>query len=266
MVAERSAGGLGGKLRAARERRGKTLRDIADATKISPAVLDALERNDVLKLPGGVFARAFVRSYAVEVGLDPEDAIREFVAQLPDDVRARTPRKGDPIEDNEAIESERRMASALLRILLVSVPLAGALLYISALISRPSDVPAPAPTPVPGAAAVAGPRGADTSVERGGPSGDSAARSPVVLSVALVASAPCWVDITVDGKVLVQREMRAGDHELVAVYEEAVIRAGNAAALALTLNGAAARPLGGPGQVVTLRLNPTNYKEFLPAP
>ena len=70
---------FGGKLRQARERRGISLRQIATITKISAAALEALERNDTSKLPGGIFSRAFVRSYAVEVGLDPEQTVREFL-------------------------------------------------------------------------------------------------------------------------------------------------------------------------------------------
>src|SRR5438552_19182229 len=76
---------FGGRLREARERRGISLRQIANATKISVAVLEALERNDVSRLPGGIFGRAFVRSYAVEVGLDPARTIQEFIAQFPYD-------------------------------------------------------------------------------------------------------------------------------------------------------------------------------------
>src|SRR5262249_44306147 len=84
MSADR-ASQFGTKLREARERRGVSLRKISEATKISVAVLEALERNDVSRLPGGIFSRAFVRSYAVEVGLDPEATIQEFVALFPHD-------------------------------------------------------------------------------------------------------------------------------------------------------------------------------------
>jgi cytoskeletal protein RodZ len=73
---------FGGKLREARERRGVSLRDIAAHTKFSIASLEALERNDSSRLPGGIFARAFVRSYAAEVGLDPEATVREFVERF----------------------------------------------------------------------------------------------------------------------------------------------------------------------------------------
>ena len=63
---------FGGSLRAARERRGVTLRDISKTTKISIPTLEALERDDPSRLPGGIFMRAIVRSYAAEVGLDPD--------------------------------------------------------------------------------------------------------------------------------------------------------------------------------------------------
>jgi cytoskeletal protein RodZ len=73
---------FGDKLRQARERRGVSLRDIAAHTKFSIASLEALERSDPSRLPGGIFARAFVRSYAAEVGLDPEATVREFVERF----------------------------------------------------------------------------------------------------------------------------------------------------------------------------------------
>ena len=82
---ERTSGSFGARLRDARERRGVSLRQIADATKISVAVLEALERNDISKLPGGIFGRAFVRNYAIEVGLDPEATIVDFITQFPND-------------------------------------------------------------------------------------------------------------------------------------------------------------------------------------
>jgi cytoskeletal protein RodZ len=70
---------FGGKLRLARERRGISLRQIASSTKIAAAALEALEKNDISKLPGGIFSRAFVRSYAVEVGLNPDETVKEFL-------------------------------------------------------------------------------------------------------------------------------------------------------------------------------------------
>jgi cytoskeletal protein RodZ len=76
-------GDFGARMRHAREQRGVSLRQIAEATKISVRALEALERNDISQLPGGIFSRAFVRSYAAEIGVDPEQTVREFLAQFP---------------------------------------------------------------------------------------------------------------------------------------------------------------------------------------
>src|SRR5256885_7765094 len=119
MVADRYSD-FGSRLRAARERRGMSLRQLAARTKISVAVLEAIERNDISRLPGGLFSRAFVRSYAVEIGLDPEEAIHDFIAQFPhDSVTAGHPQTR-PIEDYDSVESDRRTASAFLKLIAVS--------------------------------------------------------------------------------------------------------------------------------------------------
>src|SRR6266702_706801 len=131
-MADRVTGDFGRKLRDARERRGVPLRQIANTTKISVSVLEALERNDISRLPGGIFSRAFVRSYAVEIGLDPEETIQEFIAQFPhDSVTVGHPTSAQ-IEDNEAVESDRRTASTFLRLILISVPIAALVIYLSA--------------------------------------------------------------------------------------------------------------------------------------
>lgn len=74
---------FGSRMRGAREQRGVSLRQIAETTKLSVSALEALERNDISRLPGGIFSRAFVRSYASEIGIDPEQAVREFLSQFP---------------------------------------------------------------------------------------------------------------------------------------------------------------------------------------
>jgi cytoskeleton protein RodZ len=83
-LADDSAVGFGDSLRHARERRGVTVHQIAATTRIPVMALEALEHNEVSRLPGGIFSRAFVRAYAREVGLDPERTVREFLAQFPE--------------------------------------------------------------------------------------------------------------------------------------------------------------------------------------
>ena len=121
---------FGTRLKRAREARGISLRQIAVATKISAAALEALERNDISRLPGGIFSRAIVRSYAIEVGLDPEQTVRDFIERFPhESVTAGSPHV--PQEDHQAIESNRRIAETTVRLVVVSMLVAAAILYFN---------------------------------------------------------------------------------------------------------------------------------------
>ncbi len=66
---------VGQRLSEARRRRNLTLVDIARSTKIPVHFLEAIERDDVDHMPRGFFARAFVRTYATEVGLNPGELL-----------------------------------------------------------------------------------------------------------------------------------------------------------------------------------------------
>lgn len=62
-------------LRRARERRGLSLQQIAQGTKIPLRHLNALERDEFAVLPAGMYRRAEVRAYAEAVGLDRDVAL-----------------------------------------------------------------------------------------------------------------------------------------------------------------------------------------------
>lgn len=67
---------LGTWLRRERERRGVTLSQISEQTKLSVALLEGLETDDLSRWPGGIFRRAFTKSYAAAVGLDPDLVVK----------------------------------------------------------------------------------------------------------------------------------------------------------------------------------------------
>src|SRR5437868_7415800 len=167
MAPDRSGVDLGSRLRAARERRGVSLRQIAGATKISVSALEALERNDLARLPGGIFSRAFVRSYASEVGLDPDETIQEFLSQFPNDPAALTHAPLDAAEDHDSIESDRRTASTFLRLIAVSVPIAAAVVYFG---TAGRTVPPQAPDGAPAIARPAPPAASAPPPEAARPS------------------------------------------------------------------------------------------------
>ena len=71
-------------LRAARERRGVTLKQLALETKLSVELWEGLEENDLSRWPKRVFARSYVRDYALRVGLDADDVVNEFCRLFPE--------------------------------------------------------------------------------------------------------------------------------------------------------------------------------------
>jgi transcriptional regulator with XRE-family HTH domain len=75
---------FGQRMRRERERRQITLESIAEKTKIAASLFEGLERDDVSRWPSGVFRRAFIRSYAQTIGLDPDLIAREFLDRFPD--------------------------------------------------------------------------------------------------------------------------------------------------------------------------------------
>src|SRR5690349_6692141 len=82
---------FGEELRREREIRGISLKEIADATKISKRFLEALERNDHKTLPAPVFTRGFVREYARYVGLSAEDMVNRYNFAASNDDRIEKP-------------------------------------------------------------------------------------------------------------------------------------------------------------------------------
>ena len=75
---------FGARLRRERERRKIAIADIAARTKIKASLFEALERNDVSQWPAGLFRRSFLRAYAEAVGLNPQETLRDFLANFPD--------------------------------------------------------------------------------------------------------------------------------------------------------------------------------------
>jgi len=77
---------FGGRLRLRREEQQITLSAIAEQTKIKQSLLEGLERDDVSRWPGGIFRRAFIRAYALAIGLKPDVVVRQFLEIYPDPI------------------------------------------------------------------------------------------------------------------------------------------------------------------------------------
>jgi len=84
---------IGASLAAARETRGLSLADAERLTCIRGRYLDALERSDFAALPGRAYGRAFLRTYAQALGLDPGRFVAAYDEIVPesDDAIALAP-------------------------------------------------------------------------------------------------------------------------------------------------------------------------------
>lgn len=249
---------FGEELRREREIRGISLKEIADATKISKRFLEALERNDHRTLPAPVFTRGFVREYSRYVGLNTEEMVNrynfaaatddriekppqveKYPATLPRDISPKPPRKrGIP-------PAYARVNRNLIATAFIAVALAGVAWWAvqhrridQDMSAEPAVVTTSAAATLPPAAPLV-PAPADDSTLR--------------LAVEVVDNA--WVVLEADGKTVVNAEMQRGERRTFQASEAFRFRnIGNAAGLKLTLNGAAVPPLGADGEVIKNRV------------
>jgi len=281
-------------LRQARERRGISLRQIAATTKISLMVLEALERGDMSRLPGGIFTRAFLRAYAREVGLDPEHTVREFIARYPAEAPGDEPTTPTRERDESPFEEAPSWWAGALRLLWMIVPVALAIVYFAfgARLWR-SGVPESASPPA--APSVQVPAGsphrdqAPAPPATGAGAGQESVRPPepatpplaeptearpaagdraeARLVVRLAPTEECWVWLRVDGGEAEQQLMRAGEAREIRARDEIVMTLGNAGAMHYSVNGQPGRVLGEIGAVVNnLRITPQNVRTFQSVP
>lgn len=71
-------------LRAARERRGVTLRQLSQETKVGADLWAALEDSNVSCWPKQVYARSYIRDYAIRIGLNGDEVVNEFCRLFPE--------------------------------------------------------------------------------------------------------------------------------------------------------------------------------------
>ena len=247
---------VGARLRAAREAKQISLREIAATTKISVSALEALEENDFAQLPGGIFTRAFVRSYATEVGLDPEEVVRDFVAQVPAEGIDEEEKYDSQSREHDLFQSQQRMAATVLK--LVAISAAVLLLYLGWTVTTGTDAPeAPVAETAP---ALLAPVAGSVRTE---PPVTAEPMSQESLTIVLRPRGDCWVSLTIDGELVFEDLMHAGDRESYAAADEMRLIVGDAGAFGFTINQQDGRSLGVSGVTVTARITRQNFRSYL---
>lgn len=237
-------------MKRAREARGVSLREIAARTKIAASALEALERNDIAKLPGGIFVRGFVRAYAGEVGLDPEQTVREFLERFPHDtVTVGSPYV--PPEGHAAVESSRKSAETALKLAAISVPVAIVIVYLT-LTYRPVE-PVVAETPVASVpAAPAAPVPSEAVPVMAAP-----------LAIEVLAVSPVNITLVADGVPQGDRALIEGQRLTLSVERALTLSVADAGAVQLTINGQPAVPLGVRGEPRTVQIDRETFGRLL---
>ena len=268
---------FGARLKAAREAGGRSLRDIAATTNISVAALEAVERNDFSKLPGGIFGRAFIRAYANEVGLPADATVKEFVAEveLRERNAAKRVRAPEVTLEDQAFLERQRQAGRVLRLVVVLLILGVIALAIwrtrplwssTPAAPTPTDAPARADyRPPPPATPRPSPPPAATPISSGAvatPTPSSPAPADNRLTLEFDVSSDCWVQVSADGLVVLERLLKAGERQRFAADHEIALDVGNAGAFNWSINGKPAKPLGKPGTHKQARVTLANVADY----
>jgi cytoskeleton protein RodZ len=264
-------GSFGERMRRERDKRGITLDSISQTTKIGTHILEALEKEEFDKLPGGIFNKGFVRSYACFLGMNEEEVLEEFIEvagdpeqPLPDPPAPRCP------EIPQA--KERRPWGGIAIVVVCAVAFlfggrkvarmarraAGATWSNASSSSsqgneQSSGVPA-TDQPEYVATAMLQPASQTTTTSAPAPVPAAAPTRSEKFLVLVRAHKPTWVSITADGKPFLEGVLKR--KKKIHAYSQVVLKTNNAGALAVSQNGKPLPPLGDRDQQITVTFTP----------
>jgi cytoskeleton protein RodZ len=246
---------FGEELRRERLSREITLEEISAATKISLRLLRALEESDLGRLPAPAFTRGFIRSYAQHIGIDPEEKICAYLAELNRNADGPAPM---------IVPGRRRFWRGRGTTAGMIVGGVTVLLLVLGLIARPqrhAAVRLEKPTPARAAKVVdlknvtvsSEPTPAVRQPEILSPAAASAQQeeaAPAVVSLVLEFDQDSWTKIEGPEGTLFRGLIRKGEVKRFATRGGFRISLGNAGGVRATVNGEAIQSLGRAGQVV----------------
>jgi cytoskeletal protein RodZ len=233
---------VGDRLKAAREKSGLSLEDVAAQTRIPQRHLESIEAAEWDKLPAPTYTVGFAKSYASAVGLDRTD----IGDQLREEMGGQR-FTSSQTEVFEPADPARTMPKWLVVSAIVAV--IALVVLMSWLNRRALNPPEPAVAEAPAATAPQpAPGTASQSAALTAAPSPAAAQGPVTLT----ATAPEWVRVTDQGKTLFEATMQPGQtYQVPQTATEPRLRAGAPEALRITVGNAVAPPVGPAGQVTS---------------
>jgi cytoskeletal protein RodZ len=246
---------FGEELRREREIRGISLKEIADATKISKRFLDALERNDHRTLPAPVFTRGFVREYSRYVGLNAEEMVNRYNFAAATDDRIEKPPKVEkysqmpprdispkPPRKRGIPPAYARVNRNLIAIAFIAAALASVAWWAVQHRRFAEDV-------------AAEPAAVATSTATVPPLVPKPAADDSTLHLAVEVVDTSWVELEADGETVIKATMEKGERRTFKAREAfRFLKIGNPPGLKLTLNGAVIPPFEDDGKTISNRV------------
>jgi cytoskeleton protein RodZ len=277
-------GSFGERLKRTRENQKVTLDQVATATKISTRMLKALEDEKFDQLPGGIFNKGFVRSYARFLHIDEAQALSDYVQASGE---ANQPAAAEDAElkaiaERKQKERDRQRAGSK------GIPwgLTAALLLLLALglavwgfYSRERGdftayhAPAHVQRSMPGssepasASPVSQPTLTDVSQSAAAQPETTPATAnaePGAFTVTVQANDDSWLSVTADGKPVFSETLIAPASKSFQAEKQLVIRAGNVGGLDISFNGQKLSAAGDAQEAKTLTFGPSGLQ--VPSP
>ncbi len=258
-------GTFGERLQREREMRGIALEEIAEATKIGTRFLRALEEQDFKKLPGGIFNKGFVRSYARYLGIDEDEAVADYEAAIGEIRPAGEDEEAAAVDDEPSPEPRPRVRFAFTASLALVV--LAALVYVGwtfyarrpdatpRVTAEPQHQPANSATTGQPASASSGAQGSQPVAPKP-PEGTGYPAAPPPageFEVLLRATQDSWISVTIDDQTPIQQMLTAGTERSFRSHGQMVIKLGNPAGVEVLHNGKLALSAGEPGRTRTVR-------------
>ncbi|MFM2308286.1 MAG: hypothetical protein RLY87_406 [Chloroflexota bacterium] len=265
---------LGDRLRASRESQGISLAQAAAETRILQRYLVALEEGDYKYLPGDVYARGFIRNYALYLKIPVEELIQLYRYE-----RGRT----EPIVIRPAVVAPRIRGAMLPNffgmffVMLCIVGFIWLILRVTEFMNLGSSpiesitseatptiaVVAPTaitePTVAPAeATAVPNPNTAATATPVPAMAPTATPEAPIVMVVKVDAgkNPGSWLNVKIDNKSVFQKVLKPGESLRYTAQRSVWIRAGNAYVVTVNINGVEQRLSNTPGDVVSFSWPP----------
>jgi len=255
-------GTISSELKAHRERRKISLKQISADTRISLRHLQSLEEGRFDDLPGGMYNRAFIRAYCEALGIDQAKMLRRYEAEV-------LPRPAPPADRSVPPSHSVKIHPVIIWSLVFIISATGIFLkrkliadifspyFSNTNDSRSNNLPIPSDLKENSSGiAVETAHALQSSVNTPMP-----LTPPFSLEVAVKEE--CWIEVTQDDRIVFSKLLAPGETQTFTANRELKLVVGNAGGIDMKINGRSVKPLGKTGEVVRPVFNETTLQDII---